>query len=184
MKKKVTLIAILFILFLSGCSSQYNEDDVIASFQGNDIYVKDLRKLFHVGDTYIPEVARNYVFQEAVILEAKELGLEVPKEDVDREVESFMTYLEEEAPRETKEFFEGKAGEYSMSVEEYVDTIVREEIEKSMYVEMMEVEAVENQAPDELNAIERRDWVEEHFDEWYQSILEKYEDDIEYFFEN
>ncbi|PIB56277.1 hypothetical protein, partial [Pseudomonas sp. 2822-17] len=112
----------------------YEDDDVIASFKGENIYVKDLKVLYEVGAPAIPEVARNYVFQEAVIHEAKQEGHEVSQEEVDKALMNFKDYLERREARRERAFFEDKAEDYDMEYEEYLDQVVREEIEKSLYV--------------------------------------------------
>ncbi|MBU9722921.1 MULTISPECIES: hypothetical protein [Bacillaceae] len=179
----LALIVLGVVLLSRACSPMYEDDDVIATFRGDDILVRDLKVLYEVGAPAIPEVARNYIFQEAVIYEARELGFEVSEEQVDNSLENFKEFLETYEARRERRFFEDKAEEYGMEYEEYLDVVVREEIEKSLYVDLMEEEVITSQTPEDLNALELADWHDEQFANWYFDTLEKYDDEIEYHFD-
>ncbi|SDY07517.1 hypothetical protein SAMN05421736_101303 [Evansella caseinilytica] len=180
MRKIKWVIPFFCIGLITACS--YKDDELVATFRGQNIYVLDLKKTSEVSDEDIPEVTQNYVFREAVVLEAKERGITVSAEEIDNEIAYVFNNYEQLGLEDITKHLKNQAKKYNMSYEDYLNTVYREEIEKSRYVIKMMDEIFDVQSVDEMKNIGFFQQQEQQFQEWYSAILEKYQDDIEFYY--
>ncbi|GGM24065.1 hypothetical protein GCM10011351_07280 [Paraliobacillus quinghaiensis] len=79
MKKVFLMLMILIPAIISGCSNQYNNEDVVAMVGDKEITVADVRLIYSLEEKGLNEAIKDYVKEEIMVQEAKRMGIDVSK---------------------------------------------------------------------------------------------------------
>ncbi|WP_413375874.1 hypothetical protein [Alkalihalobacillus sp. 1P02AB] len=163
------LLHLFFFLFiLVGCSTQtFDNEDTIALLNDNEIRAEDVLKVYPLEEDFIIR----YLQDEIVIHEAKELGIKITDEEIEKlkntifpgydtlEVHEFLEVIGNE------EFIKYQASRLGVSEEEYFDIWFNETHKRSAYIDEY-IEQKFGEPPfDEFD--EWAEKVEEHLDKLF-----------------
>lgn len=120
MKFRLFFICLLFLTACSGTS--YENKDVIAVLKGEEIKGKDILALYPLNDNHI-EI---YIKEEIIVTEAKEMGIQVSKDDIDSNKNSLYPGLDtteilQHVPESNRQFYEEQAVALDITPEEYYE---------------------------------------------------------------
>ena len=167
-------VLILFI-FLAGCNDRtdYDNDDVAAIVNGEEITVGDLRFLY--ADDEAIEYVKEAVKAELVKQEVEEMNIDVSGE-ADEEIQYIAELpsknTENEFEQSIREFAESQADKFDMDPEAYYRKLAEITNKQSAYVVAYAQEMLGDIGEDEEKYIEE---VEELLDD----LVEENEDEIE-----
>ncbi|ADC49314.1 hypothetical protein BpOF4_06270 [Alkalihalophilus pseudofirmus OF4] len=171
--KVIILGLLLGLLFVTGCSNAgYDLDEVVAVFEGEEIQAKDVLTLYPLDD----EGIRNFVLGEVLVQESKNMGIFIPKEEIESDKTALYPDLEaqeiyETLPEEGKTFYEEQAEVLDVTPEEYYEIWLDAHHTHSAYIQAYinkviynsELEDIDYMNPEDLEIMDQR--VEEHMDE-------------------
>ncbi|WP_096203181.1 hypothetical protein [Bacillus sp. FJAT-45350] len=156
------LLLSIFLLILIGCSTQtFNNEDVIAVFNGEEIKAQDVLKVNSLEKNYII----NYLKDEIIVYEAQELGIKITDAEIEeykRTVFPSYDLMETHEFLETigyTEFVEQQATKLGITEKEYFETWFHERYKRSAYREKYLEQKFGEPNVDE-------------FDEWAEKVAE------------
>ncbi|GEL77420.1 hypothetical protein [Tenuibacillus multivorans] len=173
------LLIILSLLIIASCSNDqtYENEDVVAIVRGKEITMGDLRFRSEATDKVLLENIDEFLTEEVIIQEAKEIGLDV-SEEVEKQMGVFGRYPSEnnntKKANEIKAFSEKQAKRFDMDVEEYYQEYHERTVERSAYINgyINEMLGDIQDAPD-------KDQYAKDADALIDELLKEYEDEIE-----
>ncbi|MFD2639249.1 hypothetical protein [Piscibacillus salipiscarius] len=175
--KKILLLVCLSILAACSNSSNYNQDDVAAIVRGEEITVGDIRFFKQVNDKELPEAVMAHVRNKLIVLEAKEMGITVSGEELNKAQEAFpypKESVKSEQANEIRDFAESQADQFNMEPREYYQEFVRRSAKNSQYQQKFWKQKL-GKPESEKEQIMTNEKGQKIMDE----LLEKYEDEIE-----
>ncbi|WP_407270211.1 hypothetical protein [Radiobacillus sp. PE A8.2] len=177
MKKIIVFLCIMFVSVSCSSSVAYDENDIAAIVRGKEITVRDIRLVAIFNNEELPQVVKHYVREEIMIQEAKQMGIELPKEV--KEVISSDHSLPPEPPEGKEnpilEFYKSQAKELGMTAEEYVDIYICKSTERSEYVSRY----INQELGEGTSQGEKGKEYHNRLNEFYDQLLTKYDDEIE-----
>lgn len=171
-KKNIIVFFSLVLLFLVGCSNQYNKEDVVAIVGDKEITVADVQLIYDLQDKELNEAVEDYVKEEVMVQEAKKMGINAT--DKIEELKAINSPFPQGQTEEQSEYAKEKAKKLGMTEEEYYEKYLEVSTERSAYI-MEYVEKEVGKINDEDSAGEYTEKVNELVD----SVLTKHTDDIE-----
>ncbi|GEL77417.1 hypothetical protein [Tenuibacillus multivorans] len=93
LEKFISCFILIGISLIVGCSdtTEYDHDDVAAIVRGEEITVGDIRFFSEVEDEEIPNVIQSKIKDTLIIQEAKKMGIEVSKDDIEGTCRTFCS---------------------------------------------------------------------------------------------
>jgi hypothetical protein len=169
MKFKVFILGLLSIVLLGACSDQdsekdYELDDIVATFNGYDITVKDIISQFSLTDENI----ENYLKQEIIIDEAKNTGFTVSEESI-KQLKN-MVYPNAESV-DMKNFNAKEAKALGMTNDEYFDMWTLTYLTRNEYFQTY----IKSKFGDPTSIEEGEEWgkeIESYINNLYDSYIE------------
>ncbi|MCK0470662.1 hypothetical protein [Halalkalibacter sp. APA_J-10(15)] len=116
-------ILFIFLLLLTACSgTSYENEDVIAVLKGEEIKGRDILALYPLNDEHI-EI---YIKEEIIVIEAKEMGIHVSREEIERNKNSLYPGLDpseilQHVQENNRQFYEEQAVAFDIQPEEYYE---------------------------------------------------------------
>lgn len=171
MKIKLTLLCLIFVLLLTACMERnYDNEEVVAIFKGEEITASDIRVVYPVTEQFIGF----YVKEEVIINEAKGMGILISDEKVEE--------LKQEAYTDSKRFYQQhpdieqshkrQASYLHMSVEKYLENWFTTKIKRTQYIQ----EYIDQKYGETPSAEKEEEWgkvIENDIDQLVASYKEK-----------
>lgn len=167
MKFKVLILGLLSIVLLAACSDpekDYELDDIVATFNGYDITVKDIISQFSLTDENI----ENYLKQEIIIDEAKNTGVTVSEESI-KQLKN-MVYPNAESV-EMENFNAKEAKALGMTNDEYFDMWTLTYLKRNEYFQTY----IKSKFGDPTSIEKGEEWgkeIESYINNLYDSYIE------------
>ena len=169
MKFKLLILGLISFFLLGACSEQnleknYELDEIVANFNGNDITVKDIISQYPLTDENI----EHYLKQEIIIDEAKNAGVTVSKESI-KQLKDMMYPNAESVEMENFNAKEAKA--LGMTNDEYFDMWTLTYLNREEYFQTY----IESKFGEPTSNEESEEWgkeIESYINNLYNSYIE------------
>lgn len=172
--KKLIILSLLSIVFLSACSSQYDNDKVVAVVGGKEITLKDVRLIYDLDNKELQEVVTDYVKEEIMAQEAKKMEIDVT-EEVEK-IKDMNNPFPIKQSESQKKYAKQKAEKLGMSEEEYYKKYLDITAERGAYItKYIEMKLVEFNGEGEDATNKYADKV----DEFAENLLKEHSEDYE-----
>lgn len=174
--KKVLLFLLLILIFVvSGCSGE-KLNKVVATVDGKEVLYSDV--LYYMADDREEkQIIEDLILREAMLIEAEKEEIKMSK----KELEELKNITSESLKfdKKQKEYLEGLAKNFNLSLEEFLDTVWVEQTRKDMtvskYIDKNVNITLENGTPEEYQKK-----IEDFHNKFRSKILDAYKDKISY----
>jgi hypothetical protein len=176
MKRMLLIALILLPTIIVGCTSQYDNEEVVAKVGDKEITYAEVKLIYNLEEQELFEAVESYVKEELMVQEAKEMGIDVSKEI--EEQKALQTPFPLEQTEQQAAYGKKKAKELGMSEKEFYRKYFNVSTERSAYITKFIDRKIGN-----LNKEDDAELYMEKVNEFVNSMLTKHADEYEIYIE-